>query len=130
MFIPLRLASLYNGQVFVWSDCLLDLGTDSLSVARSLSEVCIILQWSLISIARILLCRSAVKVHDSQAYRKVAVTRERISRTLELREMLLSFQIGLKLVNAGVFCVILEKLSGLKPSKGITEPRFLKLVTV
>ena len=71
-----------------------------------------------------------MRVHDSQAYKEMDVTRERISSILELREMLLSFQIGLKLVNAGVFCVILEKLSGLKPSKGITEPRFLKLVTV
>ena len=29
--IPLQFTSLYNGQeVFVWSDCLLDLGTDFL----------------------------------------------------------------------------------------------------
>ena len=32
--------------------------------------------------------------HDSQAYRKINVTRERISRILELREILLSFQTG------------------------------------
>ena len=31
MSIPLNFASLYDGQeVFVWSDCLLDLGTDFL----------------------------------------------------------------------------------------------------
>ena len=30
MTIPLHFASLYFGQVFVWSDCLLDLGTDFL----------------------------------------------------------------------------------------------------
>ena len=31
MSIPLQFASLYDGQeVFVWSDCLLDLGTDFL----------------------------------------------------------------------------------------------------
>ena len=31
MTIPLQFASLYDGQVvFVWSDCLLDLGTDFL----------------------------------------------------------------------------------------------------
>ena len=31
MTIPLQFASLYNGQeVFIWSDCLLDLGTDFL----------------------------------------------------------------------------------------------------
>ena len=30
MTIPLQFASLYHGQVFMWSDCLLDLGTDFL----------------------------------------------------------------------------------------------------
>ena len=31
MLIPLQFASVYDGQeVFVWSDCLRDLGTDSL----------------------------------------------------------------------------------------------------
>ena len=31
MSVPLQFASLYDGQrVFVWSDCLLDLGTDFL----------------------------------------------------------------------------------------------------
>ena len=30
MTIPLQFASLYDGQAFVWSDCLLDLGTDFL----------------------------------------------------------------------------------------------------
>ena len=43
--------------------------------------------------ACILLWSSAVRVHDSQAYRKMDVTRERISRILELREILLSIQI-------------------------------------
>ena len=32
-----------------------------------------------------------MRVHDSQAHRKMDVTRERISRILELREILLSF---------------------------------------
>ena len=45
--------------------------------------------------ACILLWSSAVRVHDSQAYRKMDVTRERISRILELREILLSIQINL-----------------------------------
>ena len=36
MTIPLRFASLYDGQeVFVWSDCLLDLGTDSFALFQS-----------------------------------------------------------------------------------------------
>ena len=37
-----------------------------------------------------------MRVHDSQAYRKMDVTREHISRISELREILLSFQTGLK----------------------------------
>ena len=37
--------------------------------------------------ACILLWSSAVRVHDSQAYRKMDATRERISRILELREI-------------------------------------------
>ena len=62
--------------------------------------------------ACILLWSSAVKVHDSQAYRKMDVTSERISRILELREILLSFQTGFSLVNAAVVCAILESISG------------------
>ena len=52
--------------------------------------------------ACILLWSSAVRVHDSQAYRKMNVTRERISRILELREILLSIQTGFSVVNAAV----------------------------
>ena len=73
---------------------------------------------------------SAVRVHDSQAYRKMDVTRERISCILQLREILLPFQTGFNLVNAAVVCAILESISGLEPSSVITEPRYLKLVTV
>ena len=67
-------------------------------------------------------------VHDSQAYRKMNVTKERTSRILELKEIFLSFQIGFNLVNAAVVCAILESISGLEPSSVITEPRYLKLV--
>ena len=70
-----------------------------------------------------------MRVHDSQACRKMDVTREGISRVLELREILLSIQIGFSLVNAAVACAILESISGLEPSSVITEPRYLKLVT-
>ena len=41
-----------------------------------------------------------MRVHDSQAYRKMDVTKERISCILELREILLSFKIGFNLVSA------------------------------
>ena len=55
-----------------------------------------------------------MRVHDSQSYRKLDVTKERISRILELREILLSIQTGFSLVNAAVVCAILEGISGLE----------------
>ena len=60
----------------------------------------------------------------------MGVTKERISRILELREILLSIQIGFSLVNAAVACAILESISGLEPSSVLTEPRYFKLVAV
>ena len=77
-----------------------------------------------------ILLSSAVRVHDSQAYRKMDVTRERISHILELREMLLSFQTGFNHVSADVASAVLESVSGLEPSSVMTELRCLKLVTV
>ena len=71
-----------------------------------------------------------MRVHDSQAYRKIDVTRERISRILELREILLPFKTGFNLVNAVVIRAIPKSISGLEPSSVITEARYLKLVTV
>ena len=59
------------------------------------------------------------------------MTRENISRILELREMLLSFQADFNLVNAAAVArAIPESISGSEPSSVITEPRYLKLVTV
>ena len=58
------------------------------------------------------------------------MTRERISRILELTEILLSFQTGFNLVDAAVACAILKSISGLEPSSVINEPRYLKLVRV
>ena len=57
------------------------------------------------------------------------VTRERISRILELREILLSIQTGFSLVNAAVVSAVLESISGLEPSSVITEPRYLMIGT-
>ena len=57
-------------------------------------------------------------------------TRGRIRRISELREILLSFQAGFNLVNAAVVSASLESISGLELSSVITEPRYLKLVTV
>ena len=77
--------------------------------------------------ACILLWSSAVRVQDSQAYRKMDVTRERAHQLyLELRKILLSIHNGFSLVNAAVACAILENISGLEPSSVITEPRYLK----
>ena len=70
-----------------------------------------------------------MRVHDSQACRKMDVTMERISRVLELTEILLLFQTDFNLVNAAAACAILESISGLKPSSVITEPRYSKLLT-
>ena len=68
-----------------------------------------------------------MRVHDSQAYRKMDVTRERIGRILEQGEILLPFQTGFNFVNAAVVCAILESISGLEPSSVITEPGYLNL---
>ena len=75
-------------------------------VTWSMYEMRSILQQHLISMACILLWSSAVRVHDSQAYRKMDVTREHPSSILELREILLSFKTGFNLVNAAVVCAI------------------------
>ena len=58
------------------------------------------------------------------------MTREHISRILELREIFLSFLTGFNLVNAAVVCAILESISGLELSSVIMESRYFKLVTV
>ena len=71
-----------------------------------------------------------MRVHDSQTYRNMDVARERISRILELRKLLLSIQTGFSLVNAAVVRAVSESISGLEPSSVITEPRDLQLVTV
>ena len=77
-----------------------------------------------------ILWSSAVKVHDSHAYRKMDVKRESVSHILELREILLSFQTCFSLVHAAVVYAILASILGLEPSSVIIEPRYLKLVTV
>ena len=49
---------------------------------------------------------------------------------MELRKILLSFKTGFSIVNVAVVCAILESISDVEPSSVITEPRYLKLVTV
>ena len=53
-----------------------------------------------------------------------------LSRILELKEMLLSFQTGFNLVNTAVVRAILVSISCVKPSSVITESRHLKHVIV
>ena len=66
----------------------------------------------------------------TQTHRKTDVTRERIGRILEGREMPMSFLTGFNLVSATVVCAIPKSISGFEPSSDTTEPRYLKLVTV
>ena len=105
------------------------LRTSSL-VTWSLYEMFNSLRQHLISQACVLFSNSAVKVHDSQAYINMEMTRERISFTFDPRDMLLSLQMGFSFVRAAVACAILERTSGLEPSSETTAPRYLKLVTV
>ena len=58
------------------------------------------------------------------------MTRERISFTIDPRDVFLSHQIGFSFETAAVACAILEKTSGLEPSPETTAPRYLKHVTV
>ena len=62
------------------------------------------------SFACILLWSSTVRVHDSQAYRKMDETKERISCILELREILLSSRTECNLVNAAVVLEVHAKI--------------------
>ena len=47
---------------------------------------------------------------------------EYISRVLELRKVLLSFQTGFNFVSAAVVCAILESMLGLEPSSDKVNP--------
>ena len=58
------------------------------------------------------------------------MTRECIRHILELREILLSFQIGFNLLHNAVVCAILKSISGLEPSQVATEPRYLKFLAL
>ena len=109
--------------------CLILLRTASL-VIWSLFDMRKIFGKHLVSMAYILVCRSAERIHVSQAYRKMGMTRERISLIFELTVMFLSFHKGFNLVSAAVVYAILASISGLEPSSVIIDPKYLKLVTV
>ena len=76
--VSVQFAFLDRCQVFVWSDGLLDLLRTSSLVTWSVYERLKIFRKHLMSMVCILLCRSAEKVHVSQAYRKMGRTRERL----------------------------------------------------
>ena len=81
------------------------------------------------SMACILLSVSAVSVQDSQAYRNMDMTRERISLIFELSAIFLSFQMVLSLASAAVAWAVLARISDLDPSSAIIAPRYLNLLT-
>ena len=116
MTIPLQFASLYNATKVRRSLCGLIacwiLAQTSSLVTWSLYEVHSILLQHLISMVCIFLGSSFARVHDSQAYGKMDVTKERISCILELRERLLSFHTGFNLVIATIVCGILYSILG------------------
>ena len=58
------------------------------------------------------------------------MTRARISLTLELSWMFLSFHILFNLVMAAVACAVLARISSFEPSAEIIDPRYLKVDTV
>ena len=78
--------------------------------------------------ACILFSVSAVSVQDSQAFRNMDMTRERISLIFELSAIFLSFQMVLSLANAAVAWAILARISGLDPSFAMVAPRYLSLL--
>ena len=82
-----------------------------------------------ISMACILFSVSAVSVQDSQAYRNMDMTRERISLIFELSAIFLSFQMVLSLASAVVAWAILARISALDPSSAMIAPIYLNLLT-
>ena len=78
--------------------------------------------------ACILFSVSAVNVQDSQAYRNMDMTRERISLIFELSAIFLSFQMVLSLASAAVAWAILARISGLDPSSVMIAPRLIMWV--
>ena len=73
----------------------------------------------------VLFSNSAVKAHDSQAYRNMEMTRERIGFIFDSGDILLSLQMGFSFVRATVACAILKRLSGLELSSETTASRYL-----
>ena len=71
---------------------------------------------------------SAIKVHDSQAFR--TVTRQRINFIFHPSGILLSFQPGCSFFRAALACTVLDITSGFEPSSETIALRYLKLITI
>ena len=84
----------------------------------------------LISVVSIFFSNSAVRVHVSQAYRKIEMTKDRISLILELSAIFLSFHMVSSFVNAPIVWAIMDSIYWFDPSSVTTEPKYLKLWTV
>ena len=81
----------------------------------------------LISVISIFFSNSAVRAHVSHAYRKIEMTKDRISLILGLSAMFLSFHMVLSFVNAPIVLAFLDSISCLDPSSVTTEAKYLKL---
>ena len=78
------------------------------------------LRWHLISKDLTLFSNSVVKVHDSEAYRNMDMTRERITFIFDSRD------IGFSFVRAAVASSILHRTFGFESLPEKMSPRFLK----
>ncbi|GFO41558.1 hypothetical protein PoB_006806300 [Plakobranchus ocellatus] len=88
----------------------------SSSVMWSLDEMPSSLRKHLISIAFILLSRTGVRVHVSQADSNIEMVNMRISMMFKPSAMFLSFQTVFNFVSAAVVCTILDNNSDFESS--------------
>ena len=92
----------------------------------SLIEMFSNLRQHLISKVCVLFSSSAL-----QAYRNMAMTRERINFKFDPRDMFLSLHICFSFVRAAeAYAILLKRISSFEPSSETIAPRYLKLVTV
>ena len=127
MTIPLQFASLYDGQeVFVWSDCLLDLGTDFL-----VGNMVFILDTYYLAIAS-----HFHGLHSSLQLCMIHMDTGRWSEK-EAHQSYFGTERNAPIVpnwfqvcQYAVVCAIPDSIQGLEPLPVITERRYLKLVNV
>ena len=97
----------------------------------SVKEMPRILRKHLISTAAIFLyCSSAVRIHDSHAYRKMERTRACRSLILDFSAMFFSLKIGFIFANAVNVCADLARISVLDPSSLMIAPMYLNYFAV